>query len=56
MLQGSTQAKPLHWTVFVKQFVEEGEYSNDELVSAMNSILLPFGKMHGANHNFWIEN
>ncbi|OGI68509.1 hypothetical protein A2738_01335 [Candidatus Nomurabacteria bacterium RIFCSPHIGHO2_01_FULL_42_15] len=53
-LKNTTEQKPLHWSVFMKDFVENGQNSEAELVEAMNSLLLPHGTVAGRNHRFWV--
>lgn len=55
MARCRSRTSPLHWTDLVQRFVKELGYSNDELVAAVNSLLVPFGSMRGSNHNFWFE-
>jgi len=54
LLEKTSPGEGIHWTVFTKQFVEGGVCLNDELVSAMNSILLPNGNVSGMNHSYWV--
>ena len=57
LVKSGSKASPVHWTVLTEKFVGvKGGYTNDELVEAVNSLLLPLGNMRGANHNFWFEN
>lgn len=54
LLRNSTEARPVHWSVFVERFVDSNEHTNAELVSVMNSLLLPLGNVRGCNQNYWI--
>lgn len=55
MLVGSSDKKPVHWSTFTQQLVETGRCTNDELVSAMNTVIKPFGPVMGINHNFFVH-
>lgn len=55
VIGSATEQNPVHWSVLIKRFVDGGLYSDDQLVTAVNSILLPFGNLRGSNHNFWFE-
>jgi len=55
LLRETTRENPVHWSVLVEKFVDSGQWTNAELVGAMNSLLVPSGSVRGSNNNFWIE-
>jgi len=54
ILHGTTEGKPVHWSFFTKKFIDSGQWTNEELVKAMNNLLVPLGNIRSSNHNFWL--
>lgn len=55
LLQDTTEANPMHWSVLTEEFVDSGQWTNEQLVSTVNSLLVPAGSVRGSNHYFWFE-
>ena len=55
LLQNTTEENPVHWSVLTEKFVDTQEWTNEQLVSAMNKLLVPAGNIRGSTHNFWFE-
>lgn len=68
LLKNSTRANPMAWSDILKKFGAEyskpnGQnttkvqemYSVDEIVQAMNEIIMPFGTIKGEDHYFWTD-
>ena len=53
ILRPATENKPMHWSVLTDHFVKGNMCTNDELVTAVNSLLVPFGRLRGKDHRFW---
>ena len=53
-LKNTTQQKPITWTALMKEFVENGDFTESELVRAMNSLVMPSGNISGNDQGFWV--
>lgn len=53
-LKDTKQQKPVDWSVLLKEFVEDGHNTEPELVAAMNTLLMPSGKISGNHRGFWV--
>jgi hypothetical protein len=54
LLRNTTEENPVHWLSLTEKLVDSGQWTNEQLVSVMNSLLVPFGNVRGSNHNFWL--
>lgn len=54
-LEGSGPENKVHWSELRTRFVEKGLCSNGDLIREMNHLLLPYGKIAGESHFYWMS-